>query len=252
MLFGYMRVSSTDDRQSVDLQRDVLVAAGVEAHVPCHTILPTPSTPHVAIPACDTSNPTKCSCTMTASAHRAVLRCRVQQAKRSRRRPRHVLWRDPFSRAMAWRRVKQVLAAAGIKGAQASPEGLRHAMGVAAVGRDIPLNMAQRWLGHAQLTTTATYAEVLGEGERRRRSDVDALMPIHPEPPWRYPIDWPELSHAIRFGQAGERCEGCGRLHKQSVTRLPHGCWLVASATINPRAMTVNSSQPSSWTQRGV
>ncbi|WP_443029304.1 recombinase family protein [Sphingomonas sp. TDK1] len=30
MLVGYMRVSSTDDRQSVDLQRDALTAAGVD------------------------------------------------------------------------------------------------------------------------------------------------------------------------------------------------------------------------------
>ncbi len=30
MLVGYMRVSSTDDRQSVDLQRDALMAAGVD------------------------------------------------------------------------------------------------------------------------------------------------------------------------------------------------------------------------------
>jgi DNA invertase Pin-like site-specific DNA recombinase len=31
MLVGYMRVSSADDRQSVDLQRDALLAAGVDA-----------------------------------------------------------------------------------------------------------------------------------------------------------------------------------------------------------------------------
>ena len=30
MLIGYMRVSTTDDRQSVDLQRDALLAAGVD------------------------------------------------------------------------------------------------------------------------------------------------------------------------------------------------------------------------------
>ena len=30
MLVGYMRVSSTDDRQSDDLQRDALIAAGVD------------------------------------------------------------------------------------------------------------------------------------------------------------------------------------------------------------------------------
>lgn len=74
------------------------------------------------------------------------------------------LW--AFSRATAWRRVKEVLAAAGIAGAQASPKGLRHALGVAAVGQGIPLNLVQRWLGHAQLTTTAIYAEAVGEEER--------------------------------------------------------------------------------------
>lgn len=31
MLIGYMRVSSSDDRQSVDLQRDALISAGVDA-----------------------------------------------------------------------------------------------------------------------------------------------------------------------------------------------------------------------------
>lgn len=31
MMVGYMRVSSTDDRQSVDLQRDALLAAGVDS-----------------------------------------------------------------------------------------------------------------------------------------------------------------------------------------------------------------------------
>ena len=30
MLAGYMRVSSTDDRQSVSLQKDALVASGVD------------------------------------------------------------------------------------------------------------------------------------------------------------------------------------------------------------------------------
>lgn len=30
MLVGYMRVSSADDRQSVDLQRDALITAGID------------------------------------------------------------------------------------------------------------------------------------------------------------------------------------------------------------------------------
>ena len=74
------------------------------------------------------------------------------------------LW--AWSRATAWRWVKEVLAAAGIEGAQASPKGLRHALGVVAVGQGIPLNLVQRWMGHAQLTTTAIYAEAVGEEER--------------------------------------------------------------------------------------
>ena len=77
---------------------------------------------------------------------------------------RELLW--SWSRSTAWRRVKEVLAVAGIAGVQASPKGLRHALGVAAVGQGIPLNMVQRWLGHAQLTTTAIYAEAVGEEER--------------------------------------------------------------------------------------
>ena len=40
----------------------------------------------------------------------------------------------PWSPSTAWLRVKEVLAAAGVEGVQASPKGLRHALGVAAVG----------------------------------------------------------------------------------------------------------------------
>ncbi len=32
MLVGYMRVSTSDDRQSVDLQRDAFAAVGVDEH----------------------------------------------------------------------------------------------------------------------------------------------------------------------------------------------------------------------------
>jgi integrase/recombinase XerD len=56
--------------------------------------------------------------------------------------------------------------AAGIRGAQASPKGLRHGFGVVAVPARIPLNPVQRWLGHAQLSTTAIYAEAIGPEEQ--------------------------------------------------------------------------------------
>lgn len=39
-------------------------------------------------------------------------------------------------------------------------------------------------------------------------------MPIRPENRNRYPADWPEISHRIRFERAGGRCEcqgECGR-----------------------------------------
>lgn len=38
--------------------------------------------------------------------------------------------------------------------------------GVAAVQASIPLNLVQRWMGHAQLSTTAIYAEAMGKEER--------------------------------------------------------------------------------------
>jgi integrase len=87
----------------------------------------------------------------------------IQKGKEAGRKTR--LW--TWSRATAWRHVKAVMEAAGIPdAAHASPKGLRHAFGVAAVGKGIPLNLVQRWLGHAQLTTTAIYADAVGEEER--------------------------------------------------------------------------------------
>jgi len=74
------------------------------------------------------------------------------------------LW--SWSPVTAWRHVKAVMQAAGIRGVQASPKGLRHGFGVAAVQARIPLNLVQRWLGHAQLSTTAIYAEAIGPEEQ--------------------------------------------------------------------------------------
>ena len=54
----------------------------------------------------------------------------------------------------------------GLDGPHASPKGLRHGFGVAAVSAGIPLNLVQKWLGHAQLTTTAIYADAVGEEEQ--------------------------------------------------------------------------------------
>jgi integrase/recombinase XerD len=65
-----------------------------------------------------------------------------------------------------WRAVHAVMAAAGLEGPQASPKGLRHGFRVAAVAPGISLNLVQKWLGHAQLTTTAIYADAVGTEEK--------------------------------------------------------------------------------------
>ncbi len=88
---------------------------------------------------------------------------RERQARRGRGRGER-LW--PWSRMTGWRAVHAVMAAADLDGPHASPKGLRHGFGVAAVSAGIPLNLVQKWLGHAQLTTTAIYANAVGAEEQ--------------------------------------------------------------------------------------
>lgn len=54
-------------------------------------------------------------------------------------------------------------------------------------------------------------------------------MPIRRHQRHFYPIDWPLLSAAIRFGRAGSRCERCAR---------PHGAhvWHLGETPVNGRA----------------
>jgi integrase/recombinase XerD len=74
------------------------------------------------------------------------------------------LW--PWSRMTGWRAIHAIMQAAGLSGPHASPKGLRHGFGVAAVSAGIPLNLLQKWLGHAQLTTTAIYASATSTEEK--------------------------------------------------------------------------------------
>jgi integrase/recombinase XerD len=85
--------------------------------------------------------------------------------KKGRARLNERLW--TWSRMTAWRKMAALIKAAGIEdGPHASPKGLRHGFGVTAVSKGIALNMVQKWLGHAQLTTTAIYANAVGEEEQ--------------------------------------------------------------------------------------
>src|SRR3954467_2583937 len=88
----------------------------------------------------------------------------LREAQR-RGQTKALLW--PWSRMTAFRRVQEVIQRRGIPdGPHACPKGLRHGFGVQAVSRGIALNMVQKWLGHAQLTTTAIYANAVGEEEQ--------------------------------------------------------------------------------------
>ena len=74
------------------------------------------------------------------------------------------LW--PWHRSTAWRIVKRLMAGGGVVGRPAAPRGFRHGFGVEALRAGLPLNLVQRWLGHANLATTAIYGDVSGPEEQ--------------------------------------------------------------------------------------
>jgi len=82
----------------------------------------------------------------------------------SKAQPSERLW--PWSRMTGYRRICEVMQQAGIAGAQATPKGLRHGFGVCAIQAKVPLNLVQRWLGHADIKTTAIYTSAMGPEER--------------------------------------------------------------------------------------
>ncbi len=75
------------------------------------------------------------------------------------------LWR--WSRTTAWRRVREIMKVADIRGLCATPKGVRHGFGIKAVTSEVPLNMTQKWLGHTRLATTAIYTDAVGPEEQK-------------------------------------------------------------------------------------
>ena len=68
--------------------------------------------------------------------------------------------------------------AAGISGIHATTKGLRHAFGVRGATKQIPTNVIQGWMGHADPSTTAIYLAVKDEEERaliEKHGDNQAL-----------------------------------------------------------------------------
>jgi site-specific recombinase XerD len=74
------------------------------------------------------------------------------------------LW--TWRRETAWRFIKSVMETSGIVGRPACPRGLRHGFGVGTLQAGVPLNLVQRWLGHARISTTAIYADASGPEEQ--------------------------------------------------------------------------------------
>lgn len=72
-----------------------------------------------------------------------------------------------WHRMTAYRRVREVMTTAGIHGPHANARGLRHSFAIAALEAGVPLNLVQRWLGHASMATTAIYADAVGIEERK-------------------------------------------------------------------------------------
>jgi integrase/recombinase XerD len=89
---------------------------------------------------------------------------KLRDAQRDSELANERIWR--WSRTTAWRRVKEIMAAAGISRTAAMPKGLRHGFGVNAFQSNVPPHLVQRWLGHASLRSTSIYGDVIGPDER--------------------------------------------------------------------------------------
>jgi integrase/recombinase XerD len=74
------------------------------------------------------------------------------------------LWQ--WARQTGWRKIRTVMEKAAISGPMAMPKGLRHAYGIRAASKNVPPNIIQRFLGHADQATTAVYLDAVGEEER--------------------------------------------------------------------------------------
>ncbi len=102
------------------------------------------------------------------------------------------LW--PWSRMTGYRRIRDVMNAANIRGHHASPKGLRHGFGVRAVQSSVPLTLIQRWLGHADIKTTAIYTNAIGPEERRIASRMWRTNAINKPTPEEYAPATPDNS----------------------------------------------------------
>lgn len=123
------------------------------------------------------------------------------------------LW--SWSRMTAYRRICDVMRSAKVDGSYATPKGLRHAFGVRAIQAGVPLTLVQRWLGHADIKTTAIYTSAMGDEERQ----IAARM-------WRTKSIWSEPAadqREIDRHDVDDDQEGCNDRHQPPPYRAPSG-----------------------------
>ena len=95
---------------------------------------------------------------------------RLRAAQGSSRAHTRPLW--TVTRQAAHRQITHLMRGAGISGPQATPRGLRHSYGVAAVQAGVPLTTIAAVLGHADIATTAIYTTAVGTEARELISRV--------------------------------------------------------------------------------
>ena len=95
----------------------------------------------------------------------------IRKAQKRRNSVEEVLF--PWSRRHGWKIITDVMKEAGIPpGPHRTAKGLRHGYGIHAIASGVPVTQVQKWMGHAQLSTTAIYLDFVGE----EASDLAAKM----------------------------------------------------------------------------
>ena len=95
----------------------------------------------------------------------------LRSAQKRRNGANVPLW--SWTRQHAWHLVKGVMDTAEIAdGPHRTAKGVRHGYGINAIMNEVPLNMLSKWLGHADIKTTAIYANAVGAEE----AEISARM----------------------------------------------------------------------------
>jgi integrase len=149
----------------------------------------------------------------------------LRELQRSPETAKKRLW-SWSSRITVWRFVKGGMLEAGVVGRAACPRGLRHGFAVNALQASVPLNIVQKWLGHAHISTTAIYAAVAGPeemlfAERFWRSASQGGHSSHIRARRRKRFTWGRL-------RSKPRIRGLKRWNNSAATFL----WALAAATI--------------------